>query len=85
MMVMGFLVFLKQHLLDQELVNLLRNSQQNLDEMHRLKDELVTKEGSLKWHSMELQRKNLELQVISLTDSSDRNLESPLHGRDARR
>lgn len=68
MLVMGVLVFLKQHLLDQELLSLLRSSRQNLDEMCRLKDELENKEHSLKWHSLELQRKNLELQEISFTD-----------------
>ena len=68
MLVMGVLVFLKQHLLDQELLSLLRLSGQNLDEMRRLKDELENKEQSLRWHSLELQRKNLELQEISLTD-----------------
>lgn len=68
MLVMGGLVFLKQHLLDQELLALLRSSRQNLDEMCRLKDELENKEHSLRWHSLELQRKNLELQEISFTD-----------------
>jgi diguanylate cyclase (GGDEF)-like protein len=68
MIVMGALVFLKQHLLDQELLSLLRSSRQNLDEMCRLKDELENKEHSLRWHSLELQRKNLELQEISFTD-----------------
>jgi diguanylate cyclase (GGDEF)-like protein len=68
MTVMGALVFLKQHLLDQELLSLLRLSRQNLDEMCRLKDELENKEHSLRWHSLELQRKNLELQEISFTD-----------------
>ncbi len=68
MLVMGVLVFLKQHLLDQELLSLLRLSRQNLDEMCRLKDELENKEQSLRWHSLELQRKNLELQEISFTD-----------------
>jgi diguanylate cyclase (GGDEF)-like protein len=68
MLVMGVLVFLKQHLLDQELLSLLRMSRQNLDEMCRLKDELESKEQSLRWHSLELQRKNLELQEISFTD-----------------
>ena len=68
MLVMGVLVFLKQHLLDQELLSLLRMSRQNLDEMCRLKDELENKEQSLRWHSLELQRKNLELQEISFTD-----------------
>jgi diguanylate cyclase (GGDEF)-like protein len=68
MLVMGVLVFLKQHLLDQELLSLLGLSRQNLDEMRRLKDELENKEHSLRWHSLELQRKNLELQEISFTD-----------------
>jgi diguanylate cyclase (GGDEF)-like protein len=68
MIVMGALVFLKQHLLDQELLSLLRSSRHNLDEMCRLKDELENKEQSLRWHSLELQRKNLELQEISFTD-----------------
>ena len=68
MLVMGVLVFFKQHLLDRELLSLLRSSRQNLDEMCRLKDELEDKEHSLKWHSLELQRKNLELQEISFTD-----------------
>jgi diguanylate cyclase (GGDEF)-like protein len=68
MIVMGALVFLKQHLLDQELLSLLRLSRHNLDEMCRLKDELENKEHSLRWHGLELQRKNLELQEISFTD-----------------
>ncbi len=68
MLVMGALVFVRQHLLDQELITLLRLSRQNLDEMCRLKDELENKEHSLRWHSLELQRKNLELQEISFTD-----------------
>jgi diguanylate cyclase (GGDEF)-like protein len=68
MLVMGVLVFLKQHLLDRELLSLLRLSRYNLDEMCRLKDELENKEHSLRWHSLELQRKNLELQEISFTD-----------------
>lgn len=69
MVVMGALVFLKQHLLDQELLSLLRLSRYNLEEMCRLKDELENKEHSLRWHSLELQRKNLELQEISFTDA----------------
>jgi diguanylate cyclase (GGDEF)-like protein len=69
MLVMGVLVFVKQHLLDQELLSLLRLSRNNLDEMCRLKDELENKEHSLRWHSLELQRKNLELQEISFTDA----------------
>jgi diguanylate cyclase (GGDEF)-like protein len=68
MLIMGLLVFLKQHRLDQELLALLRSSRQNLEEMRRLKDELQDKEQSLRWHSLELQRKNLELQEISFTD-----------------
>jgi diguanylate cyclase (GGDEF)-like protein len=68
MIVMGALVFLRQHLLDQELLSLLHLSRQNLDEMSTLKDELENKEHSLRWHSLELQRKNLELQEISFTD-----------------
>ena len=62
------LVFLKQHWMDRELLHLLLLSRQNLDEMCKLKDELESKEQSLRWHSMELQRKNLELQEISFTD-----------------
>jgi diguanylate cyclase (GGDEF)-like protein len=69
MIIMGGLVFLKQHLLDRELLNLLRLSRKNLEEVSRLKDELENKEHSLRWHSLELQRKNLELQQISFTDS----------------
>jgi hypothetical protein len=61
MLVMGLLVFLKQHRLDQELLALLRSSRRNLEEMCRLKDELERKEQSLRWHSLELQRKNLSL------------------------
>jgi len=68
MVFMGILVFLKQHWMDQELLHLLRLSKQNLDEMCGLKDELENKEQSLRWHSLELQRKNLELQEISYTD-----------------
>jgi diguanylate cyclase (GGDEF)-like protein len=68
MLIMGLLVFLKQHLLDQELLALLRSSGRNLEEMRSLKDELENKEKSLRWHSLELQRKNLELQEISFTD-----------------
>jgi diguanylate cyclase (GGDEF)-like protein len=69
MLVMGVLVFVKQHLLDQELLSLLRLSRSSLEETCRLKDELESKEHSLRWHSLELQRKNLELQEISFTDS----------------
>ncbi len=68
MIFMGTLVFLKQHWMDRELLNLLLSSRQNLDQMCVLKDELENKEQSLRWHSLELQRKNLELQEISYTD-----------------
>jgi diguanylate cyclase (GGDEF)-like protein len=68
MVFMGTLVFVKQHWMDRELLLLLRLSRQNLDEMCVLKDELESKEQSLRWHSLELQRKNLELQEISFTD-----------------
>jgi diguanylate cyclase (GGDEF)-like protein len=68
MAVMGTLVFWKQHSMDRELLHLLRVSRMNLDEMCQLKDELERKEQSLRWHSLELQRKNLELQEISFTD-----------------
>ena len=69
MLIMGGLVFLKQHLLDRELIRLLRVSQENFEEVSRLKDDLVGKERSLTWYSRELQRKNLELQEVSFTDS----------------
>lgn len=68
MVFMGTLVFLKQHWMDLELLHLLRLSGQNLNEMCQLKDELESKEQSLRWHSLELQRKNIELQEISFTD-----------------
>ncbi|MFZ0758341.1 MAG: GGDEF domain-containing protein [Candidatus Sulfotelmatobacter sp.] len=68
MVFMGTLVLLKQHGVDREMLHLLRLSRQNLDEMCQLKDELESKEQSLRWHSLELQRKNLELQEISFTD-----------------
>lgn len=68
MLVMGALVFFKQHSMDQELLHLLQVSRDNLEEMCQLKDELERKEQSLRWHSLELQRKNLELQEISFTD-----------------
>ncbi|MGA9389575.1 MAG: GGDEF domain-containing protein [Candidatus Sulfotelmatobacter sp.] len=68
MVLMGTLVFLKQHWMDRELLHLLRLSRHNLDETCKLKDELESKEQSLRWHSLELQRKNLELQEISYTD-----------------
>jgi len=69
MVFMGTLVFLKQHWMDHELLHLLLLSRRNLEEMRHLKDELETKEQSLRWHSLELQRKNLELQEISYTDA----------------
>ena len=68
MVLMGLMVFLKQNGMDRELLHLLRLSRQNLDEMCQLKDELENNEQSLRWHSLELQRKNLELQEISYTD-----------------
>lgn len=68
MLFMGALVFLKQHWMDRELLHLLRKSRQNLEDTCKLKDELENKEQSLRWHSLELQRKNLELQEISFTD-----------------
>jgi diguanylate cyclase (GGDEF)-like protein len=68
MVLMGTLVFVKQHWMDRELLHLLRLSRQNLDEMCVLKEELESKEQSLRWHGLELQRKNLELQEISFTD-----------------
>jgi diguanylate cyclase (GGDEF)-like protein len=69
MLSMGILVFVEQHLLNGELIALLRASHKNLEEMSRLKEDLEHKEQSLKWHSKELQRKNIELQQISFTDS----------------
>jgi diguanylate cyclase (GGDEF)-like protein len=69
MVVLGALVLLKQHFLDMELLTLLGLTRHNLDEMCRMKDEIESKEQSLRWHSLELQRKNLELQEISFTDS----------------
>jgi len=69
MVFMGAMVFIKQHWMDRELLHLLHLSRQNLDETCKLKDELENKEQSLRWHSLELQRKNLELQEISFTDS----------------
>ena len=68
MLTMGALVFLRQHLLDQELLSLLQSSRQNLSEMCRLKDELENREHFLRWQSLELQRKNLQLEEISFTD-----------------
>ncbi len=69
MIFMGTLMFLKQHWMDRELLHLLQLSRQNLDQMCALKDELENKEQSLRWHGLELQRKNLELQEISFTDA----------------
>ena len=69
MVFMGTLVFIKQHWMDRELLHLLHMSRRNLDETCKLKDELESKEQSLRWHSQELQRKNLELQEISFTDA----------------
>jgi len=69
MVFMGALVFVKQHWMDRELLHLLRLSRRNLNETCKLKDELENKEQSLRWHSQELQRKNIELQEISYTDS----------------
>jgi diguanylate cyclase (GGDEF)-like protein len=69
MVFMGTLVFVKQHWMDRELLHLLHLSRKNLDEMCKLKDELENKEQALRWHSLELQRKNLELQEISFTDA----------------
>jgi len=68
MLIMGALVFVKQNMLDGKLLNLLQESHDNLQEMVRLRDDLADKEKSLRWHSSELQRKNLELQQISYTD-----------------
>ena len=59
---------MKQHLLDQELLSLLR-LRAKPGRNAGLKDELENKEQSLRWHSLELQRKNLELQEISFTDA----------------
>jgi diguanylate cyclase (GGDEF)-like protein len=69
MLFMGALVLIKQHWMDRELLHLLQLSRENLSETCKLKDELENKEQSLRWHSLELQRKNLELQEISFTDS----------------
>ena len=86
MVFMGALVFLKQHWMDRELLLLLHLSRQNLGEMCKLKEELESKEQSLRWHSLELQHKNLELQEISFTDAltgvwNRRYLEEILGGR----
>jgi diguanylate cyclase (GGDEF)-like protein len=69
MTTMGVLAFFKQHGTDRELLQLLQVSNQSFEEMRQLKDELESKEQSLRWHSLELQRKNLELQEISFTDA----------------
>jgi diguanylate cyclase (GGDEF)-like protein len=55
--------------MDREMLNLLKVSRESFEEMRQLKDELESKEQSLRWHSLELQRKNLELQEISFTDA----------------
>jgi diguanylate cyclase (GGDEF)-like protein len=68
MIFMGILVFLKQQLMDRELLLLLQMSHQSLDDTRKLKDDLESKEQSLRWHSLELQRKNIELQEMSFTD-----------------
>ena len=44
MMLMGALVFLKQHLLDQELLSLLRQSEESFDNLQRLQTQLVQSE-----------------------------------------
>src|SRR5213076_2593511 len=44
MLIMGSLVFLKQHLLDIELIRLLRASQQSFQEMQSLQTQLVQSE-----------------------------------------
>jgi signal transduction histidine kinase len=44
MMVMGFMVFLKQHLLDVELLRLLRSSEKSFDNLQRLQAQLVQSE-----------------------------------------
>ena len=44
MLVMGFLVFLKQHLLNRELIHLLRASAESLDQQKRLQAQLVQSE-----------------------------------------
>ena len=69
MLVMGVLVFFKQHLLDRELIALLHTSHDNLNQMRRLKEDVESKEQQLRWSSIELQRKNVELQQASLTDT----------------
>jgi diguanylate cyclase (GGDEF)-like protein len=69
MLGMGALVFFKQQLLDRELMALLHTSRDNLEQMRRLKEDIENKEQQLRWNSVELQRKNLELQQASLTDA----------------
>jgi diguanylate cyclase (GGDEF)-like protein len=69
MLIMGILAFVKQQFQEGKLLQLLHESHHNLQEMVRLRDDLADKEQSLRWHSAELQRKNLELQEISYTDS----------------
>ncbi len=69
MLVMGVLVFFKQQLLDRELIALLHTSHDNLNQMRRLKEDVENKEQQLRWNSMELQRKNVELQQASFTDT----------------
>ena len=44
MLIMGSMVFLKQHLLDRELLRLLRTSQESFDNLHRLQTQLVQSE-----------------------------------------
>src|SRR5207245_6286093 len=44
MMVMGAMVFLKQHLLDRELLGLLRASQESFENLRRLQAQLVQSE-----------------------------------------
>lgn len=44
MLIMGSMVFVKQHLLDRELLRLLRTSQESFDNLHRLQTQLVQSE-----------------------------------------
>jgi diguanylate cyclase (GGDEF)-like protein len=69
MLVMGAMVFLKQHLLHRELISLLDASHENFNQMRRLKEEVENKEQQLRASSAELQRKNLQLQQVSFTDT----------------
>ncbi len=69
MLLMGALVFLKQRLLDRELIALIHTTHESFEQMRSLKEEVENKEQQLRWHSVELQRKNLELQQASLTDT----------------